>query len=334
VRVATYDSTTGQSVIRTINSGPELHAARCSLGCMGVIVSVSLWVRPQYSVEEHFRRYDTLEEVVVAEGAYPLQQFYVIPWRWDYWVQHRREVPESPGWSAPLYQAYFFIVMEVGLHLAVLFLTRLFRFRWATHFFFRRILPLTVMRGWKVTGKSQDMLVMEHELFRHVEIELFVKRDQLDDSIQFVRELVCHFDGERDAMSPATVEPLKQLGLFEPADIGTYTHCYPICIRRILPDDTLISMASGDDQDCYSLSFNCYTCPSELQAFNRFCEVLTRAMANLFEARPHWGKICPMDAASVKSLYPKLTEFQRVCTEFDPEARFRNQWVSRLLFAE
>jgi hypothetical protein len=293
-----------------------------------------LWVRPQYSVEEHFRRYETLEEVVSAEGAYPLQQFYVIPCRWDYWVQHRREVPDSPGWSAPLYQVYFFIVMEVGLHLAVLFLTRLFRFRGATHFFFRRILPLTVLRGWKVTGKSQDMLVMEHELFRHVEIELFVKRDQLDDSIQFVRELVSHFDGERDAMSPATVEQLKQLGLFEPADIGTYTHCYPICIRRILPDDTLISMASGDDQDCYSLSFNCYTRPSELQAFNRFCEVLTRAMASLFKARPHWGKIFPMDAASVKSLYPKLTEFQRVCTEFDPEARFRNQWVSRLLFAE
>lgn len=334
VRVATYDATTGEPVIRTISSGPELRAARCSLGCLGVIVSVSLWVRPQYSVEEHFRRYDTLEEVVASEDAYPLQQFYVIPWRWDYWVQHRREVPDSPGWSAPLYQAYFFMVMEVGLHLAVLFLTRLFRFRWATHFFFRRILPLTVIRSWKVAGKSQDMLVMEHELFRHVEIELFVERDQLNDSIQFVRELACYFDGDRDALSLATVEHLQQLGLYDIADVGTYTHCYPICIRRILPDDTLISMASGDDQDYYSLSFNCYTRPSELQAFNRFCEVLTRVMASLYAARPHWGKICPMDADTVKSLYPHLAEFRRVCSEFDPESRFRNHWVSRLLFAE
>jgi D-arabinono-1,4-lactone oxidase len=92
-------------------------------------------------------------------------------------------------------------------------------------------------------------------------------------------------------------------------------------------------MASGADQDSYSISFNCYARPSELQGFNRFSEVLTRSMASLFQARPHWGKVCPMDAESVKLVYPRLSEFQRVCLEFDPDARFRNDWISRLLYS-
>ncbi|MGE0759373.1 MAG: hypothetical protein AB7O38_20305 [Pirellulaceae bacterium] len=35
-----------------------------------------------------------------------------------------------------------------------------------------------------------------------------------------------------------------------------------------------------------------------------------------------------------KSIYPHLAEFQRVSAQFDPDARFRNNWVSRLLFAD
>ena len=333
VRVATYDSATGEPVIRTINEGSELRAARCSLGCLGVIVSVSFWVRPQYCVEEHFRRYDTLAEVVAAEDTFPLQQFYLIPWRWDYWVQHRREVQAPRSWQALIYQAYFFVVMEVGLHLVVLFLSKLCRLRWATHFFFRRVLPLTVIRHWKVVGKSQDLLVMEHELFRHVETEVFVTRSKLDDAIAFVKELVSYFDGDDNALPFATRERLEQLGLLNPTDIGAYTHCYPICVRRILPDDTLISMASSECEDSYSISFNCYARPSELQGFNRFSKVLTRSMASLFQARPHWGKVCPMDAATVKSVYSNLAKFQRVSAEFDPDGRFRNEWVTQLLFA-
>jgi FAD/FMN-containing dehydrogenase len=40
IRIATYDPTTGEPVIRVISNGPELQAARCSLGALGVIVSV------------------------------------------------------------------------------------------------------------------------------------------------------------------------------------------------------------------------------------------------------------------------------------------------------
>jgi hypothetical protein len=244
VRVATYDASTGQAIIRTISDGPELRAARCSLGCLGIIVSVSFRARPQYCVEEHFQRYDTLAEVIAAERVFPLQQFYVMPWKWDFWVQHRRESPQPRSRLAWLYRLYFFLVMDVGLHLVILFLTKLYRHRWATRFFFRRLLPIGVIRHWVVVDKSQDMLVMEHELFRHVEIEVFVTRPRLAAALDFVQELLRYFDGDPNVLSAATRENLKKLGLLNSTDVGAYTHRYPICVRRILPDDTLISMAS------------------------------------------------------------------------------------------
>jgi FAD/FMN-containing dehydrogenase len=101
IRVAVYDPVTGEPVICTISADAKLQAARCSLGSLGVIVSVGFWCRPQYHVEEHFHRYDTLEQVVDAETDYPLQQFYLIPWHWKYFAQHRREA-QSPGDALPV----------------------------------------------------------------------------------------------------------------------------------------------------------------------------------------------------------------------------------------
>ncbi len=336
VRVATCDAATGEPVIRTISDGPELRAARCSLGCLGVIVSVGLWARPQYRVEEHFRRHTTLDSVLAAEGEHPLQQFYLIPWSWDFYGQHRREVTQPRSWLAPLYRLYFFLTFDLGLHFALQVLAKWWRSRWATHVFFRRVMPWTVIRNWNVTDTSRAMLVMKHELFRHIEIEVFVKRPQLSAALSFAQELLRHFDGEPNALSPATEQRLQSLGLLEslvPCS-GSYTHHYPVCVRRVRPDDTLISMASSDDEDYYALSFISYARPSEREGFFQFAEHLARTTAALFRARPHWGKYGPIDSETVATLYPHLAEFRSVCSRLDPTGRFRNEWVSRLLFPE
>ncbi|MEK6262776.1 MAG: D-arabinono-1,4-lactone oxidase [Planctomycetota bacterium] len=336
VRIATYDAVTGEPVIRTISDGSELRAARCSLGCLGVIVSVGLWARPQYRVEEHFRRHATLDEVLAAEVVLPLQQFYLMPWSWDFYGHHRREVTQPRSGLARLYRLYCFLTFDLGLHLILQVLVKWWRSRWGTHFFFRRVLPWTVIRHWKVTDKSQAMLVMKHELFRHIEIEVFVKRSQLPAAVSFVMELLRHFDGEPNALSDATQVRLQSLGMLETlvSCAGSYTHHYPICVRRVLPDDTLVSMASSDGEDYYALSFISYAQPSEREGFFRFAEHLARTTAALFQARPHWGKYCPIDSETVVALYPHLAEFRNVCSSLDPTGRFRNEWVSRVLFAD
>ena len=180
------------------------------------------------------------------------------------------------------------------------------------------------------------MLIMEHELFRHSEIEIFVKRSQLTTTIPFVIELLRHFGGDTHALSLPTQERLQTLGMLDSLErcFGIYTHHYPICVRRVLPDDTLISMASSDDEDYYAISIISYARPNERQGFIRFAEHLARTTAEIFQARPHWGKYCPIDAETVSNLYPNLAEFRVLCSRADPSGRFRNQWVSRLLFGE
>lgn len=184
-RVARYDAATGKAVITEIASGDELLALRCSLGCLGVIVSVTMQCREMYGVEEHFREYQTLSQVVDVEAEFPLQQFYLIPWLWTWIAQHRREQTGGKSRLLPLFHWYRYIVFDISMHLLILLSVRVFRIQAATRLLFRWILPNFVVRKWKVTGPSTSQLVMEHEMFRHVEIELFVQRPQLEASWSF-----------------------------------------------------------------------------------------------------------------------------------------------------
>lgn len=336
IRVATYDPATGEPVIRTITEGPELAAARCSLGCLGVIVSVGFLCRPPYNVEEHFERCSTLDAVLQREEDYPLQQFYLIPWVWKFWVQRRRETPSTRSLLASVYRLYCYLTLDVTFHVLLILLRQYLRSRWAARFFFRWILPATVIRGWKVVDRSQEMLIMEHELFRHIETEVFVSRSRLDGTLEFVRELVEWFDGRRTSLQEATSRRLSDIGLLAAVEArrGTYTHAYPICVRRVQPDDTLISMATGGDEDWYAVSIVTYDRPDERDGFFQFAELLARSAAALFGARPHWGKWCPLDGETARRLYPELKTFRQICDQADPDGRFRNAFVRERVFGE
>ncbi len=80
LRLVSYDST-GNPGVRVISEADELNAARCSLGAMGIVTEVTIPIRRQYSIEEHFREYDVLERVLAAEEEYPIQQFFFLPWK-------------------------------------------------------------------------------------------------------------------------------------------------------------------------------------------------------------------------------------------------------------
>jgi xylitol oxidase len=53
-----------------------------------------------------------------------------------------------------------------------------------------------------------------------------------------------------------------------------------------------------------------------------------------FEARPHWGKLFSMDPARVRSLYPRLADFQALLRSFDPQGKFRNAFLDTYIFGE
>ena len=336
VRLARYDDSTGKATIEVVSAGEQLRAARCSLGSLGIILSVKIRCRAQYNVQEHFTESRILEDVLDAEESYPIQQFYLIPWRWSYFTQHRREDAGKRSRLAKLYRIYWVSVMDYGLHLQILFLERMLRSRRMIRFAFRRIVSAFLIRKWKVTDRSSSMLVMKHDAFRHIEIELFVPRDQLADALRFTQEVIKVAGGKESTLSADNQQRIEEFGMQEVLDglQDQYCHHYPICVRRVLPDDTLISMASGGNQDWYAVSFISYARPARRAGFSLFSRFMARSMSQLFQARPHWGKICPLEASELTSLYPRFDDFRTVCNTLDSQGVFQNDWTAALLGAD
>ncbi|HVJ67612.1 MAG TPA: D-arabinono-1,4-lactone oxidase, partial [Caulifigura sp.] len=310
--------------------------ARCSLGSLGIVLSIGLFVRPQYIVEEHFAQYRTLDTVLAAEAEFPLQQFYLLPWRWDFFGQHRRESQLGPTPRAGLYHQYFAATFDYGMHLVIIPLVRWLRSGWLTRFFLGHILPLFVIRNWIVRDRSQAMLLMQHDLFRHIEIELFVTRSRLHDCLTLTRELLSYLSGASPDIPAAIRNRPELLPLINSVANahGCYTHHYPICIRRVLPDDTLISMTAGQSEDSYAVSFISYERPDQREGFDTFATLMTQIATVLFAARPHWGKVCTIDHVEANMLYPDLDKFRSIAEQFDRRHQFRNAWVGRVLFGE
>jgi xylitol oxidase len=52
-----------------------------------------------------------------------------------------------------------------------------------------------------------------------------------------------------------------------------------------------------------------------------------------FNARPHWGKIFTMAPKVLESRYEKLADFKRLAAEYDPKGKFRNDFLSKEIYA-
>ena len=86
-------------------------------------------------------------------------------------------------------------------------------------------------------------------------------------------------------------------------------------------------------EEWYALSFISYARPEDRAGFFLFASFMARSMSRLFGARPHWGKVCPLTAGELPSLYPRFNSFRTVCDSLDPTGAFRNRWTEALLEA-
>ncbi|PQO27353.1 oxidoreductase [Blastopirellula marina] len=330
LRIACFDND-GKAEIREVKSGESLQAARCSLGCLGIILGVTFRCVPQYWVTEKATWCTMIDDALVLEDQSPLQQFFLLPHSWRYVSQERRvsDLPQ-PSWSAWLYRWYWFLSLDIGLHLGVIASARWLRSRSLVHALFRWGLPASVFSRWVVTDRSDRILVMEHELFRHLEIELFVAQSKVREAAAFVAQVLQLADGQRDCLAALWQDRLGEMGMSEELQAlrGIYCHHYPICFRRILADDTLISMSEGTEPWVYSISLITYVEPRE--PFFQVGRFLARSMAKLFGARPHWGKWFPLSGGEVEELYPRLEAFRETAYEFDRSGVFRNPYVEEV----
>jgi FAD/FMN-containing dehydrogenase len=321
VRVATFDPLSRQPAVITIK-GDELPGARCALGSLGVIVEVVMRAAPAWQVEERLERCSTLDEILREQAQWPLQQFVFLPWSWRFLVYRRkRAAHRGSRLRALLCRAIVFLFSDLGLHLLLKLNLKLLSDA-GIRGFYRKVLPwfpLTPER----TDDSAAVLTLRHDLFRHVEMELFVPESRLAGALDTVRKLLELAAGERAAVG-AQIHAI--LGEEVNTLRGTWTHHYPLLCRRILADETLVSMASAGappEPAWFSISF--FTFLPFDERYARFCKAMARCLERLHGARQHWGKYFPLPFALASASYPRFRDYRELCLKYDPEGVFWNE---------
>jgi FAD/FMN-containing dehydrogenase len=207
ITVAAYDAATGAPRLFRWDDGDALRAARCGLGCAGIVLSVEIAVVPRYLIEERTGWFDRIDDALAQEAAFPLQQFYLVPWTWRWFAQARREhalaLGEHPGLSARAMRLFRLAGVDVTMNGAVRLLSQTARSNVGVRQYFRHVFPAVARAGLTVVDESHHLLTMRHDLYRYVETEIFVPARHVRQAALFVEWVLRRGGGE----SP----PLPQL---------------------------------------------------------------------------------------------------------------------------
>jgi L-gulonolactone oxidase len=99
---------------------------------------------------------------------------------------------------------------------------------------------------------------------------------------------------------------------------------FPVEVRVAPADDVPLSTASGRDSAYIAVHMFRGT---PYDPYFREVEKLYDDVGG----RPHWGKLHTLDAARLRERYPRFDEFVALRDELDPERRFGNAYLERVL---
>lgn len=331
-RVARYHPETGEAQVVEITDGEELRAVRCGLGCTGILVEVRLRCKKRYLVRESLKQFQDLDGVLQDNSDHPLSYFCLAPYSGHLIAWRRSEVPWRDlsfpeRLKARLYRAYKYFTTDLFFHWLIGGLKHM---GLGAHKQFFQALPKLLLLNKAVLDESEPQLTLEHHLFRHIETEVFVPMDRLPLALEILTQATSTFAGDDGALSEQVTEILREDGSLKSLlrQRGSYRHHYLFVFRRVLPEDTMISMASGE-QIWYSLSVFSYS--RKLDSYENYCLWLAGVLNRVVGARLHWGKHCPLDHTALAPRYPELERFKELCLAHDPKGAFRNQHVNQVL---
>jgi FAD-linked oxidoreductase len=289
----------GSLVTCSASAWPEMFAAaRVGLGALGVITAVTLRCVPSFMLAADERPMpveQVIEEFDSLAAANDHFEFYWFPYGRQALVKRNNRL--APGASAPARmpgwrRVWEFEVME---NAAFGTLCRLGRAA-------PRLIPAlnrlssAALSARSYTDASYRVFVTPRRV-HFVESEYAVPRESLADVLAELRRAV-----------PRLAEPVM----------------FPVEVRVAAADDIWLSTGYGRD--------------TAYVAIHQYTGLPYRAYFDLFESvvagvagRPHWGKMHSLDAARLGPLYPRFDDFRQVRAQVDPEDRFGNPYLSRVL---
>jgi len=121
---------------------------------------------------------------------------------------------------------------------------------------------------------------------------------------------------------PAVLDALRELKAM--VDHSDLRISFPVEVRTAPADDIPLSTASG--RDSAYLAVHVYRGTPYQQYFTAAERILTA-----HDGRPHWGKIHTRDADHLAEVYPRFGEFTALRHRLDPDRRFANPYLRRVL---
>lgn len=98
-------------------------------------------------------------------------------------------------------------------------------------------------------------------------------------------------------------------------------------IRAIAADDLWLSPCYKRD----SVTIH-FTWKPEWEAVRQVLPVIEKELAPS-QARPHWGKLFTVPAPELQARYERVADFVQLCRQYDPQGKFRNDFLNTNIFA-
>jgi L-gulono-1,4-lactone dehydrogenase len=295
----------GSVVTCSAESRPELFAAaRVGLGALGVLATVTLRCVPAFTLAADERPMPleaVLEQFDSLAAANDHFEFYWFPYGRNALVKRNNRLsaagprgrgPSGPGPMPGWRRFWEFEVMENAAFGA---LCRIGRAR-------PRLIPAlnrfsSAALSSRVYADSSHRVFVTPRRVRFVESEYAVPRESLRDVLGELRRAV-----------PRLADPVM----------------FPVEVRVAAADDIWLSTAYA--RDSAYIAIHQYAGLPYQGYFDAFESIVAGV-----RGRPHWGKLHSLDAGRLRALYPRYDDFRRVRAEADPEARFGNSYLTRVL---
>ena len=129
---------------------------------------------------------------------------------------------------------------------------------------------------------------------------------------------------EMEYSIPRASLPGALRSIVEMVDREGFKVSFPVEVRVTGADDVALSTSFG--RESAYVAVHMYKGMAYEPYFRKVEEILAP-----LEGRPHWGKLHFQDASTLHSRYPLLDQFRALRDRLDPEQRFVNQYVRRVL---
>ncbi|HEY0220893.1 MAG TPA: D-arabinono-1,4-lactone oxidase [Candidatus Paceibacterota bacterium] len=332
VRLAAYDSN-GNAKIYEFKDGKELLAARTAVGCMGIILSLKIPCLPKYWITEQTKAFKTIDEVLEQEKYWPLQQTVVIPHLWQFFGFQRKIDLEPKNKALFAVRRFFdYLTVEIIPHLFLktflIINSQKLILNYYTKFLPKFLIPVTVTNE---DYKALTLHTRHHYTFTHVETEIFIPERNIKAAFHAITQVTDWFAGTLEELDLELQDKLKEKNLLDYLvdKKGAYLLHYTPFIRKVMPDDSLIAMTSGNEA-YYAIGFFTYHQEKDRSGYYDFAKTLSLLLNKLFEARLHWGKNYPLEHKDIERLYPKMEEFKQICRSVDPNGVFQNEFTKKV----